>query len=395
MFNHSIIVFYAELSTKGKNIMSFIRLLGQNIKNTLKDEFPKLTYQVKRDHTYINLNGEDYNKVSLLLQKIPGIQKFSKVVEIEKEIDTIVDTSFELIKESNVKTFKIATKRIDKLFPFHSDEVNRKIASKVLKEIDGIKVDVKNPELKLNVMIRESKTYIYGDTIKGLGGYPVGIQGKGLMLISGGIDSPVASYLLLRRGLKLEYIHFQAPPYTSEKVIEKIKNLLGKLNFYQGDIKLHIVPFTETQLEIYKHVPTSYAITIMRRMMLRISERLAIKRRAPVICTGESIGQVASQTLQSVNAIERVINIPVLRPLTSYDKLDIINIAEKIDTYNISILPYEDCCTIFETKDPTTCPRVDKCEFYESKFDYQTLIDKAFDNIETVIVSNKKEDELL
>lgn len=255
-----------------------------------------------------------------------------------------------------------------------------------------LKVDVHNPELEIRITVRENEAFVYQESIPGLGGYPLGIAGKALMLISGGIDSPVASFLMMKRGVKLEMIHFAAPPYTSEQVLVKIKDIIHKLNVFQPAVKLYIVPFTEIQKKIYEVAGTSYAITIMRRMMLRIAERVARYNRDLVLASGESIGQVASQTLTSMASIEECCGLPLIRPLATYDKVDIIKLSKKIDTYDISIRPYEDCCTIFEVRDPTTSPKLDKIREIEAKFDFSQLLDEAYMNIEKVYVK-PEEDE--
>ena len=391
--NDMIIVFFGELATKGKNLMTFIRALGRNVVATLKPRFSKLSYDIKRDHIYIHLNGEEFDKVKDVLIRIPGILSVSHVKAVAKDIPEIQKYAFDLIESVKPETFKVEVRRVDKLFPMHSDEIVRKVAGYILSNNNTYKVDVHKPELKISIMIREDMAYIYGKKYRGVGGYPVGIQGKCMMLLSGGIDSPVAGYMMLKRGVKLECLHFAAPPYTSEKVIDKLVDLLHKLNFYQEEIKLHIVPFTELQVAIYRNCPNSYAITLLRRMMMRILSIWARKRHCLVAASGESIGQVASQTLQSINTIESVLEVPMIRPLACMDKLDIIKTAQDIDTYDISIRPFEDCCTIFETKDPTTCPRIDKCEEYEANFDYEALIKQCVENIETRVISLKDEED--
>lgn len=394
--NEMIIVFYGELTTKGKNLNTFIRCLARNIKTTLQTKFKNLTYEVKRDHIYIHLNNENFDKVKDLLVRIPGIINIAHVLSCQNNMDEIKKLALKVLDLSDKQTFKVCTRRVDKTFPLHSDEINRQVGAYLLINRNGkIKVDVHSPEVKINIMIREKICYIYGNKYEACGGYPVGVQSKGLMLLSGGIDSPVAAYMMLKRGVKLECIHFAAPPYTSSKVITKLEDLLHKLNFYQEEIKLHIVPFTKLQLEIYKYVPTSYCITILRRMMMRIADKLALKRRCPVICSGESIGQVASQTLESIVSIEDALTKPMIRPLACLDKQEIIKISKYLDTYDISIRPYEDCCTIFAPKDPTTCPRIEKCLQYEAKFDYQSLVDECVENIETRIISLKEDEEII
>lgn len=385
-----IMVRYGELSTKGKNKKDFIRLLGDNIKHALK-KFSNLKIDVKHDHTYIHLNGEDYDRVSQRLLDVSGIYSFSPVFKVENDLECISSKCLEIALNEGKKTFKIDSRRVDKSFPTCSNEINRFVAGNILRN-SGYKVDVHNPELLISIVVRESFTYIFSNTILASGGYPLGIAGKSLMMLSGGIDSPVAAYLMMKRGIKIECIHFASPPYTNEAVIAKIKDLLKVLNNYQSDIKLYIVPFTHLQEEIYKNVNVSYAITIMRRMMYRISCIVANRNKDLVISNGESIGQVASQTLQSIQTIEKVSSLPVIRPLGVMDKMDIISIARRINTYDISIRPYEDCCTIFEVKDPTTAPNENKVLEFESKFDYESLIKECIDNIEVVRI--KEEDEL-
>jgi len=390
MLANIIMVRYGELSTKGKNRGDFIRLLGKNIKNALK-KFPLLTYEVKRDHTYIHLNGEDYIKVKERLLDVSGIYSLSPVFKVKKDIEEIKKLCLQIAIEENKTTFKIRARRVDKTYEIHSEEINRLIASEILKNT-SYRVDVHNPELMISVTIREQEAIVFSNEELCAGGYPLGIGGKSLMMLSGGIDSPVAAYLMMKRGIKIECIHFASPPYTSEAVIEKIKDLLSKLNNYQDSIKLYIVPFTKLQEEIYKHVPVSYAITIMRRMMYRIACIIAKRNNDLAIANGESIGQVASQTLKSIQVIEKVSDLPVLRPLDIFDKLDIIKIARKIGTYDISIRPYEDCCTIFEVKDPTTAPNLDKVLEFEAKFDYLELVNQCANNVEVIRIT--EEDQL-
>lgn len=386
-----IMVRFGELSTKGKNIKDFIRKLAENIKYSLKS-FKKLKYDIRHDHIYIYLNDEDFSSVKEKLQLVPGIMSFSLCVAVNKNIDSIKKYVLDSLKDEQNKTFKIITKRVDKLFPMTSDEINRDVATSILKTYQSLKVDVHNPDLPIHIQIREDVCYIYVHSYKGIGGYPVGIAGKALMLISGGIDSPVASFLMMKRGIKLEMIHFAAPPYTSEQVIVKIKDICKKLNVFQEEIKLYIVPFTEIQKKIYEVSPRSYAITIMRRMMLNIASKVAYLHGDLVLANGESIGQVASQTLRSIRAIEKDCTLPIIRPLATYDKVDIIDISKKIGTYDISIRPFEDCCTIFTVKDPTTCPHFDEVNFIESKFDFSNMLQQAINNIEVVKI--KQEDEI-
>ncbi len=392
--NQLIMVRYGELSTKGKNKRNFIQTLGNNIIHALK-QFPLCKVEIKHDHIYIDPKDNPIEKVCSRLKDVSGIYSFSIVERLPLDIDIIASRSLEIAKEQNKKTFKIKAKRADKSFQYSSDEINRYIASKILSQT-SYKVDVHNPELLIQITIREDYCYLFFSEILGIGGYPLSTGGKAMMMLSGGIDSPVASYLMIRRGIKIECVHFASPPYTNEGVISKIKDLAKVLTSYQPNITIHIVPFTKLQEEIYKNVNVSYAITIMRRMMYRIATIIASRRSCLLLANGESLGQVASQTPMSVNVIERVTTYPVIRPLAVMDKIDIIKIARQINTYDISIRPFEDCCTIFEVKDPTTQPSLAKVEEYESKFDYQSLIDECIQNAEIIKISDEEaEDELL
>lgn len=384
-----ILVRFGELSTKGKNIKDFIRKLAENIKEALRD-FPSLRYQTRHDHIYIEIHEEDFLLVADRLKRVPGISSFSRVISVTDDIEEIIATAYQVASKSSARTFKVITRRINKLFPYHSDEVNRLVATRILQST-SLTVDVHKPELPLQIMIRKDIAYVYSDSIPGLGGYPVGIAGKALMLLSGGIDSPVAAFHMMKRGVKLEMIHFAAPPYTSEQVIQKIRDIIRSLNIYQPAIKLYIVPFTKIQEKIYEVAGTSYAITIMRRMMLRIAERVARFNNDLVIASGESIGQVASQTLKSMVAIEECLRLPMIRPLATTDKVDIIKTAQAIKTYDISIRPFEDCCTIFKVKDPTTAPHLDRIKDIESRYDFDILLEEAYQSIKKETIKVEEE----
>lgn len=374
-----IIIFFGELSTKGKNIMNFIRLLGNNIKYALRD-FKNLTYEIRKDHIIILLNGEDFSEVKKPLKKVSGIGSFALAKNVDKNMDAISEEAKEVYLLSKKTTFKVETRRADKDFPIHSDDVSRKVGSYILRSVETAKVDVHNPEVMIHIMIRLEGAYVYAIKEKGMGGYPLGIAGKSLCLLSGGIDSPVAAYLMMKRGVKLECIHFAAPPYTSQAVIDKIHDLLHVLNEYQPDIKLYVVPFTELERKIYEAAGPSYCVTVMRRMMMRIAERIANKHNDLILSSGESIGQVASQTLPSMKVIEECCHLPMVRPLACTDKSEIIQIAKDIGTYDISIRPFEDCCTIFTLKDPVTHPSLDVVNKIESEFDWQTMVSDCVKN---------------
>lgn len=374
-----IIIFFGELSTKGKNIMNFIRLLGNNIKYALRD-FKNLTYEIRKDHIIILLNGEDFSEVKKPLKKVSGIGSFALAKNVDKNMDAISEEAKEVYLLSKKTTFKVETRRANKDFPIHSDDVSRKVGSYILRSVETAKVDVHNPEVMIHIMIRLEGAYVYAIKEKGMGGYPLGIAGKSLCLLSGGIDSPVAAYLMMKRGVKLECIHFAAPPYTSQAVIDKIHDLLHVLNEYQPDIKLYVVPFTELERKIYEVAGPSYCVTVMRRMMMRIAERIANKHNDLILSSGESIGQVASQTLPSMKVIEECCHLPMVRPLACTDKSEIIQIAKDIGTYDISIRPFEDCCTIFTLKDPVTHPSLEVVNKIESEFDWQTMVSDCVKN---------------
>lgn len=385
-----IMVRFGELSTKGKNKKDFIRQLGNNIKRALKS-YKELEIDVRFDHIYVILNGLECEPILEILQDISGIHSLSLVHKCDKDIETIKKDALELMKLEKGNTFKVKCKRSDKTFPIHSEEITRIVAGEVLRNNQPIKVDVHNPDIILSIEVRQEGTYIFSHTYLGAGGYPLGIGGKSMHMLSGGIDSPVAAYLMMKRGMTIECIHFASPPYTQMGVIYKLEDLLHVLNKYQGKIRLHIVPFTKIQEAIYDNAPESYCITLMRRMMYRLADRLARRRNCPVISTGESIGQVASQTLQSINVINAVTNMPIIRPCATMDKLEIIKISEKIGTYQISIRPYEDCCTIFTPHNPKTAPNLEEVEKFEAKFDYETLINDAIKNVEVKYLSDEDE----
>ncbi len=390
-----IMIRFGELSTKGKNKKDFIRTLADNVKNALKD-WPELSFEVRYDHIYVGLNNLPYQPIIERLQDVSGIHALSLVYRASKDIEDIKNSALALMKEENAKTFKVKVKRGDKTYPIISDEITRIVASHVLRNTPDLKVDVHNPEVLLSIEVRQEAAYIFTKTVLGAGGYPLGVGGKTMHMLSGGIDSPVAAYLMMKRGVSIECIHFASPPYTQMGVIYKLEDLLKVLNRYQNRIRLHIVPFTKIQEAIYDNAPESYCITLMRRMMFRLADALAKRRRCPVISSGESIGQVASQTLQSMHVINAVTNTPVIRPLATSDKLEIIKISKKIGTYDISIRPYEDCCTIFTPKAPKTMPHQDEVEAFEKKFDYESLIKEALNNIEVKIISPEtKEEDLL
>ena len=376
-----ILIKYGELTTKKGNRNQFINRLSENIK--VDGKIIK-----KRDRMYIIPNNFDdtINK----LKKVFGLQGIVVAYKVNTNTDDIKSGVLEILKNENFKTFKVETKRANKNFEIKSMDFNNVIGGFVLKNFDS-KVDVHNPDIIIHIEIRED-TYIYTNEIKGSGGYPVGIQGKGILMLSGGIDSPVAGYLALKRGIDIDCLYFDSPPHTSVEAKNKVIKLANILNEYSGNINLLIVPFTKLQEAIYKNVPSEYNITILRRMMYRIATN--INKKYKEVVNGESIGQVASQTLTSINVINSVTNFPIIRPVACLDKLEIIEIAKKIGTYETSILPFEDCCTIFVPKHPVINPKLEKCLEYE-KFNYQELIDECINNIEIITNFNKDFKDLL
>lgn len=389
--NNLILIKYGELTTKKANRNVFIKLLANNIKKILNGE--EFNIRFDRVRMYIECNNVEV--IVKKLEKVFGIHSIVICHKVNTNVEDIKDKVIELLSKENFKTFKIHTKRADKRFEIHSMDFNNIIGGHVLKNLD-CKVDVHNPDIEVVIEIRIEGTFIYINEISGIGGYPVGIQGKGMLMLSGGIDSPVAGYLSLKRGVDLECLYFESPPHTSIEAKNKVIKLASIINEYSGNIKVNVVPFTKLQEAIYKNVPSSYVITIMRRMMYRIAEKTSLKHKCKVIINGESIGQVASQTLTSMSVINSVTNFPIIRPVACMDKLEIIDISKKINTYETSILPYEDCCTIFLPTHPVINPELDKCIKYESNFDYEKLIDECIENIETI--TNLKEnyyDDLL
>ena len=387
-----ILIKYGELTTKKDNRKFFVKTLENNIKNKLKDYIIKIESSMSR--MYITYEEKNELEIIETLQQVFGIHSIVLCEKVNTNEDEIKNKVIEILKAKEFKTFKITTKRSDKSFEHTSMEFNNIIGSLVLKTFN-CKVDVHNPEINLEIEIRQEGTYIYNKEIAGLGGYPVGIQGKGLLMLSGGIDSPVAGYLALKRGVNIECLYFESPPHTSLNAKNKVLKLAEILNDYSENIKVHVVPFTKIQEEIYKNIPGNYNITIMRRMMYRIAERFAKRRNCKIIVNGESIGQVASQTLNSMVVINNVTNMPVIRPVACLDKLEIIEISKKIKTYDTSILPYEDCCTIFVPKHPIINPSLETAIEYENKINYEELINDCIKNIETINIKKQEQDELL
>ena len=383
-----ILIKYGELTTKKANRNLFINILCDNVKAALKNYHVNI---IKNRVRMFIETDDNINEIVDILKDIFGIHSIVVAYKVNTNTDIIKEKVLEVVKEIDFNTFKVDTRRTDKNFNIPSMKFNNIIGGLILKNIPNKKVDVHNPDYTLKIEIRHDYTYIYSKEINGAGGYPVSVAGKGLLMLSGGIDSPVAGYMAMKRGVKLECIYFESPPHTSIQAKNKVKTLVNKLNRYQQSIKLHVINFTNIQEAIYKNIDPTYMITIMRRMMYRKSERIMYQNNCHILINGESIGQVASQTLTSMQVINNVSNVPVIRPVSCLDKLEIIEIAKKIDTYETSILPYEDCCTIFLPKHPVINPELSKAIEYENSFDYETLIQEAVKSHEIITISNDLE----
>lgn len=376
-----IIIKYGELTTKHDNINFFIKTLKNNIESSLSGIDNKITYDVGR----MFIETDEYDEVVKKLTNTFGIHEINIAYEIDdRSLDNISKVLIELLSDKYFNTFKVVTKRSDKSYPIKSMDVSKSLGGVVLKNKKTVKVDVNNPELLINVEIRNNKAYLYFEKVEGIGGYPVGTLGKGMLMLSGGIDSPIAGYLAMKRGIRIEGVYFDSPPHTSIDAKNKVLELASILSSYSGYVKLHVIHFTEIQEAIYRYCPKEYMITIMRRMMYRIAEKLAHKNNCKAIINGESVGQVASQTLTSMAAINEVIKMPVLRPVCCYDKIEIIDLAKKIGTYDVSIRPFQDCCTIFVPEHPVINPEIEKAREYEQAFDFETLINEAVKNDEVI-----------
>lgn len=377
-----IMVRYGELSTKGKNRMRFINKLKRTIQDVLSI-YPDVKVTADRDRGHIYLNGTDYHEVAESLKLIFGIQAFSPVYKVEKDLETLKKTVQDIMTDlyRDGLTFKITAKRSDHNFELDSRELNLYLGNSVFDVLPNIKAQMKLPDVNLKVEVRQEAIYISHEEIKGAGGLPVGTAGKGMLMLSGGIDSPVAGYLALKRGVDIEAVHFASPPYTSPGALKKAHDLTRKLTRFGGNLQFIEVPFTEIQEEIKDKAPEAYLMTLTRRFMMRITDRIREERGGLAIINGESLGQVASQTMESMAAINAVTNTPVIRPVVTMDKLEIIDIAQEIDTFDISIQPFEDCCTIFAPDRPKTNPKLKNVEQYEARLDVEGLIERAVKGI--------------
>lgn len=378
-----VLIKYGELTTKKGNRKFFINTLYQNLQKKLNGLHVKISRDISR--MYIEFEESELDSVLKKINQVFGIHTYQVASKVSTNISEIEKTIIELMKDKT-GTFKVETKRSNKDFPIPSIDFSRKMGGVILKNNSSLSVDVHNPDTTLSIEILERFTYLYLDRFSGLGGYPVGTQPRGMLMLSGGIDSPVAGYLALKRGIKIEAVYFEAIPHTSIEARNKVIDLCKKLSVYTEKVNLHIIPFTEIQEAIYKECNPEYCITVMRRMMYRIMEKMAKKHKGLVIINGESIGQVASQTLTSMSVINAVTSMPVIRPVACLDKLEIIDLAKKIDTYDISILPYEDCCTVFVPKHPVINPNLQECLDNEKKFDYEAMIENTMNHVQTIVI---------
>ncbi|KXH87175.1 tRNA uracil 4-sulfurtransferase ThiI [Sporosarcina sp. HYO08] len=376
---NELLIRYGELSLKGRNRNMFVRKLRNNIQSALHDlRSIKLTSD--RDRMFLTANDQDEMEIAIKrLSHVFGIQSFSPVAKCEATLEAIKETAIHVIgsDETADKTFKVEIKRIDKSFPYVTGELQQEIGAHVLRNFPELGVKMKKPDILLHVEIRQDGAYLTSKVYQGAGGMPIGSNGHSLLMLSGGIDSPVAGYLMMKRGVSLDAIHFASPPFTSEMAKKKVMDLATQLSSFGASVKLHIIPFTEIQQMIVHQVPDNLSMTTTRRVMLQIADQVRQEAEALAIVTGESLGQVASQTLDSLTAINAVTSTPILRPLIAADKLEIIDLAQKIGTYDISIQPYEDCCTIFTPANPKTKPKLQKVEYYESFSDFEPMIEKA------------------
>ena len=388
-----ILIKNGEIALKGLNRSSFEEALVKNIKWRLK----RLgSFEVTKAQSTIRvrpLNEDaDLGEACERIARVFGISGFSRALVTAKDMETIKRDAADYLRDplAGAATFKVNAKRADKTFPFQSPDIQQEVGGALLEAFPHLKVDVHNPEVSVTVEIREQAAYVHAAQLPGAGGMPVSTSGEGLVLISGGIDSPVAAWMMARRGLKLSAIHFQSPPYTSERALFKVETLLRKVAAWSGDIPLYIVPFTKLQEALRDHCPEELFTILMRRLMMRIAIRVADRAAIPVLITGESLAQVASQTTLALAATNAAADRPVFRPLIGLDKQDIIRVARHIDTFETSILPYEDCCTVFTPAHPKTKPRLEYVEKAEAAFDFGPLLEEAVAGVEEKMIRNEE-----
>jgi thiamine biosynthesis protein ThiI len=381
-----LILRFGELTLKGRNRKRFERSVITQIRKVL-GAFPDLRYIPEYGRVYVELGGAAYEEASEALQRVFGLASFSPAYHAPMESEAIKEAALRIMQNlpKPPKTFKVNVRRVNKSFPLDSQQMNFLVGGYILEAIPGLQVDVRDPEVELRVEIREDQVLLYAEVIEGAGGFPADTSGKALLMLSGGIDSPVAGWLGMRKGLTIEAIHFHSYPYTSERAKDKVIDLAHQLAGYTDSIRLHLVPFTEVQTSIHREYKDNLLVTLIRRAMYRIAEQVADREGLSALVTGESLGQVASQTLPSLNVIGRVVTLPILQPLMMMDKQEIIRIAENIGTFPISILPYEDCCSLFLPPSPSTNPNLQMVERIENSMDFlPELIQKAVEQTETI-----------
>lgn len=383
MKEKQIKIHYGELSTKGKNRKMFQQKMAEQIRHKTK-HIERIKILPNRDFMFVIWNEASYEDIIDVLKDIPGIARFEPVYPVAKNMDAIKKRALELFKELNIQdneSFKVVAKRSDKEFALDTYEIQREVGDVIGEAYQNLEVKMNKPTYKLTVSIHlKDEAYLSLLSYPGLQGMPYGSSGRGMLMLSGGFDSPIAGYLMMRRGMEIEAVHFSSPPYTSPQALEKAKKLTAKLAHFGMPIKFHNVPFAKIQEEIKAHIPDSESMTVMRRFMLRIMDQLIEQNNADAIINGESLGQVASQTVQSMRVINEVTTTPVLRPLIATDKNEIIALAERIDTYDVSNEPYEDCCTVFAPSAPHTKPKIEKIEDYETALDIEALVQDAIEN---------------
>lgn len=384
-----LLVRYTEIHLKGLNRPYFERALVDNMKRALRGLEPR----IEREHGRIyvrNIREADFAEAHERLTRVFGIHSLSPAAAVDKDWETVVSAARELMERrlegvTGEVTFKVLARRSDKHYFMNSDEINRELGGRMLELFPQLKVDVHSPEIKLSVEIRDM-AYVYCEEIPGVNGMPVGTAGKASLLISGGIDSPVAGYMMAKRGLTLSAVHFYSYPYTSERARDKVVELTRLVTKYAGEIRLFLVPFTEIQMTIYEKCPEKETTVLMRRLMMRIAQTIAEREGAQALITGESLGQVASQTLEALACTNDAVTMPVFRPLIGFDKDEIMDVARRIGTYETSILPYEDCCTVFVPKHPVTKPKLAELRASEAAVDWSEMIAKAIENTELMVI---------
>ncbi len=390
-----ILIRYGEIALKGKNRSSFEERLAQNIRAVLKNS-GDIKVMRTFGRIYVELNGSPAEPIIEKLKRVFGIISFSPVIRTELDLEEIKNTALALAREKGEEqmSFKVVCKRAYKAFPISSPDLTQLLGGHILKNTNNLIVDVHNPELTIHVEVRQEGAFIFSDIIRGTGGLPAGVSGKALALLSGGIDSPVACWLAARRGLQLEGLHIHSYPVTSLESIEKVIDIAKELAHYTGSFRLQLLPFLDFQTEIRRFVPEQYNITIMRRMFLRLATEIANQEKAYALVTGESLGQVASQTLHSMHTINAVTELPIIRPLITMDKLEIIDLAKKINTYEIAIRPFEDCCTVFVPRNPATKPTIHAAEKYERYLAIDDLITEALARRQIIDITADSEIDL-